>query len=63
MRRDQDCLKRFRNQVSEAALLDLEQLEQVDREVAAVIDAAVGFARSGPMPDRAEVSSDVYVDY
>ena len=63
MRRDQDCLKRFRKQVGEAALLEPDQLDQVDREVAATIDAAVEFARSGPTPDLAEVASDVYVEY
>ena len=63
LRRDSDCLKRFRSQVTEAALLNEDQLDAVDREVAAAIDAAVVFARSGPAPAAAEVASDVYVNY
>ena len=63
MRRDQDCLKRFRERVTEAALLEPGQLDRIDEEVAATIDAAVDFARSGPMPDPTEVATDVYVDY
>ncbi len=63
MRRDQDCLKRFRERVTEAALLDAVQLDQLDDEVAAAIDAAVDFARAGPLPESSEVATDVYLDY
>ena len=63
MRRDQDCLKRFRDKVTEAALLDPERLDQTDREVAAAIDTAVDFARAGPLPDARDVATQVYVDY
>ena len=63
MRRDQDCLKIFRDKVTEAALLDGEQLDELDTEVAALIDAAVDFARAGPTPDASEVATDVYLNY
>jgi len=63
MRRDQDCLKWFRQRVSEAALLDADQMDAVDTEVAALIDEAVAFARAGPPPATDEVATDVYVDY
>lgn len=63
MRRDQDCLKRFRAKVTEAALLEGEHLDELDRKVSAAIDAAVDFARAGPVPDPKEVATDVYLNY
>ncbi len=63
MRRDQDCLKRFRTKVTEASLLNHDQLDTVDAEVASAIDAAVDFARSGPVPDTSDIVTDVYLNY
>ncbi len=63
MRRDQDCLKRFRTKVTEASLLSNDQLDTVDAEVASAIDAAVDFARSGPVPDTSDIVTDVYLNY
>ncbi len=63
MRRDMDCLRHFRTRVTEAALLDDAALDAVDREVAAVMDAAVRAARAAPRPDPSEVATDVYVSY
>ncbi len=58
-----DCLKRFRERVASAGLLDLAALDEIDREVAALIDEAVAEARVAPPPDPAEVLDDVYIDY
>ena len=63
MRRERDCLKVFRNKVTEASLLDGQQLDAVDKEVAAEIDAAVKAARLAAMPEASQVVTDVYVRY
>ena len=63
MRRDQDCLNWFRQRVSEADLLDADQMDAVDEEVAELIDQAVDYARTGPPPNTDEVATDVYVNY
>jgi len=63
MRRDQDCLKRFRSAVEEAALLDAAQLDEIDAQVAAEIDDAVSQARGAAMPDTADLETNVYVSY
>ena len=46
LREERDCLKHFRRRVGEAALLDVAELDAVDREVAALIDEAVDAARA-----------------
>ncbi|WP_070152419.1 thiamine pyrophosphate-dependent dehydrogenase E1 component subunit alpha [Sphingobium phenoxybenzoativorans] len=60
---ERDCLKAFRAKVSEAKLLDLKLLDEVDAEVAQLIEEAVSEARAAPAPDPAHVAEDVYVDY
>ena len=47
LREERDCLKHFRRRVTEAALLDSDELDAVDDEVAALIDQAVATARAG----------------
>lgn len=63
MRRERDCLKIFRRKVTEAGLLDAVALDGVDGEIDALIEEAVAAARAAPMPDPAEVATDVYVRY
>jgi acetoin:2,6-dichlorophenolindophenol oxidoreductase subunit alpha len=63
MRRDQDCLKRFRAKVVQAAVLDEAALDAVDREVEQAVDEAVAFARSSPRPQLSELTTHVYVSY
>ncbi len=63
MRRDRDCLKNFRNRVTEDQLLTQQQLTSIDAEVAINIDEAVQFARTAPRPDPKDVAVDVYVTY
>jgi acetoin:2,6-dichlorophenolindophenol oxidoreductase subunit alpha len=62
-RAELDCLTRFRTRVTEAGQLTGEQLDQVDREVAAEIDAAVEAAKAAPKPGRDDLLTDVYVSY
>lgn len=63
MRQKQDCLKIFRQKVTQAGLFESSELDAVDREVDAEIEAAVKAARAAPQPDPAEVATDVYVSY
>jgi pyruvate dehydrogenase E1 component alpha subunit len=60
-RAHRDCLKRFRDQVTSAGLLDDAQLDTVDAEVAAVIDDAYARAIAAPLPDAGDLARDIYV--
>jgi acetoin:2,6-dichlorophenolindophenol oxidoreductase subunit alpha len=63
LRAERDCLQHFRRRVGEAALLDREELDTVDGEVAALIEHAVATARGAAPPDDADLLTDVYVSY
>ncbi|HET8612237.1 MAG TPA: thiamine pyrophosphate-dependent dehydrogenase E1 component subunit alpha [Sphingomonas sp.] len=63
LRAERDCLKAFRQRVTEAGLLEGEDLDRIDAEVAALIDEAVDEARAAPPPDPANVTADVYISY
>lgn len=62
-RRDRDCIKIFRRQVTEAGLMRVEDLDTIDVEVEAIIDAAVRDARAAAPPDTSTLTTDVYVSY
>jgi pyruvate dehydrogenase E1 component alpha subunit len=62
-RRTLDCLLQFRRRVVAAGHLGNEQLDDVDAEVEALIDAAVDEAKAAPRPTEAELTTDVYVSY
>jgi acetoin:2,6-dichlorophenolindophenol oxidoreductase subunit alpha len=63
LRRDRCCLANFRARVTEARLLEAEELDSMDAAVAEVIDAAVAEARAAPLPDLFSLTTDVYVNY
>jgi acetoin:2,6-dichlorophenolindophenol oxidoreductase subunit alpha len=63
LRDERDCLKHFRRRVGEAGLLDPAALDQIEGEVAALIDRAVELARAAPPPDTDALLTDVYVSY
>jgi TPP-dependent pyruvate/acetoin dehydrogenase alpha subunit len=63
LREEHDCLKVFRKSVTEAALMSAEELAAVDSEVAQAVEAAVAAARSGPLPNAADLLTDVYASY
>ena len=63
LRRNKDCLKRFRAQVTEAKLLEPAQLDAIDEEIASLIDEAVAEARGAPLPTAADLETDVYHSY
>lgn len=63
LRETLDCLKKFRQRVTESKLLDMSQLDTIDAEVAALIDRAVAKAKAAEFPGAADLTTDVYVKY
>ena len=63
VKENQDCLKRFRAHVVETGRLTDAQLDQVDGQVAALIDEAVAEAKAAPLPTPEDLLTDVYVKY
>ena len=63
LRTERDCLVAFRTSVTEAKLLEGQQLDEVDAEVLALIDGAVAAAMAAPTPEPAKVLEDVYISY
>jgi acetoin:2,6-dichlorophenolindophenol oxidoreductase subunit alpha len=63
MRENHDCLKIFRNKVVTAGLFAGHDLDSIDSDVDAILDAAVVAARAAPHPVLSELTSDVYVSY
>ena len=63
LRKDRDCLKAFRAKVTDAGLLESDELDGIDAEVMVMIDEAVTTARAAPQPDPTEVLTNVYVSY
>jgi len=63
LRETMDCLKNFRQRVTDTGTLSAAELDAVDREVLALIDEAVVAARAAPAPTEAELTTDVYVSY
>ncbi|WP_340316005.1 thiamine pyrophosphate-dependent dehydrogenase E1 component subunit alpha [Rhizorhabdus argentea] len=63
IRETRDCLKSFRTSVTGASLLTDADLDAVDQDVLAAIDAAVVAARAADRPTAADVLVDVYISY
>ena len=63
LREEKDSLKIFRKQVTSAALLEDEEIDAVDAEVARLIDEAVAGAEAAAPPSEADLATDVYVTY
>lgn len=63
LREERDCLRHFRRRVGEAGLLDAALLDEVDTEVAALVERSVAEAHAAPAPDAAALLRDVYVSY
>ncbi len=62
-RKHHDCLKIFRAHVTKAGVLSDEELDAIDTQVLALIDAAVEEAISAPLPTADDLTTDVYVSY
>jgi pyruvate dehydrogenase E1 component alpha subunit len=63
LKADRDCLKLFRQRVTEAGLLEAEQLDVIDREVRRLVDEALMEAKAAPPPTEADLMTDVYASY
>jgi pyruvate dehydrogenase E1 component alpha subunit len=63
IRAGRDCLTQFRARVTAASMAEDSDLDAIDDEVGALIDAAVAEAKAGPDPTEADLLTDVYVRY
>ena len=61
--RNRDPLIQFRNSVLPLGEITAEELDQIDKEAADLMEEAIQFADSSNWPEPAEVYEDVYVDY
>jgi TPP-dependent pyruvate/acetoin dehydrogenase alpha subunit len=62
-RAELDCLKRFRERVVTDGQLEPTELDEIDQEVAGLIDDAVRSARAAEMPGPEDLLTDVYIRY
>jgi pyruvate dehydrogenase E1 component alpha subunit len=58
--RERDCLKRLADYALEQGLLTAADLNGIDEANLTRLDAAVAFAEASPLPDAAELTTDVY---
>jgi pyruvate dehydrogenase E1 component alpha subunit len=63
IRANKDCIKLFAQRVTEAGVISRAELDQIDKEVAKLIEDAVAFAKSSPLPGANDLTTDVYVKY
>ncbi|MGZ8634873.1 MAG: thiamine pyrophosphate-dependent dehydrogenase E1 component subunit alpha [Solirubrobacteraceae bacterium] len=63
VRRTRDCLVAFARRVTDAGIVDDDDLAAIDASVAQLIDDAVAQAKAGDDPTPAEVLTDVYLSY
>ncbi len=61
--RNRDPLIQFRNTVLPLGEITAEELDQIDKEAADLMEEAIQFADNSNWPEPAEVYEDVYVDY
>ncbi|MEO5641310.1 MAG: thiamine pyrophosphate-dependent dehydrogenase E1 component subunit alpha [Sphingomicrobium sp.] len=61
--RDDDPLRIFREKVLGSRLLESDQLDALDAEVAALIEAGARAAAAAPFPTDADLMTDVYAAY
>jgi pyruvate dehydrogenase E1 component alpha subunit len=59
--RARDCIQRLREQVVARGLIAATDLDAIDARNRALIDEAVAFAEASPLPEPAELFTDVYV--
>jgi pyruvate dehydrogenase E1 component alpha subunit len=63
IRANKDCIKLFTARVLGATDITRAELDEIDREAAALIEDAVAFAKAAPQPSPADLMNDVYVAY
>lgn len=63
IRANRDCLKTFSCRVTEAGVVSQAELDAIDEEVGQLIERAVQEAKAAPLPQAADLTTDVYVSY
>jgi acetoin:2,6-dichlorophenolindophenol oxidoreductase subunit alpha len=63
IRKERDCLKKFRESVTQAKLLAGEDLDKIDAEVLEAIEESVRQAKAADRPTAEDVLTDVYISY
>ena len=63
LRETMDCLKRFRARMQADRVVGGSELDAIDVEVLAEIDAVVADAKAAPPPAEADLYTDVYIHY
>jgi acetoin:2,6-dichlorophenolindophenol oxidoreductase subunit alpha len=58
-----DCLSFFKARVTSGGLLENDAFDQIDREVAELIESAVAEAKAAPPPTADDLTTDVYKSY
>jgi pyruvate dehydrogenase E1 component alpha subunit len=61
MRDEHDPIEQVRKRVLEKKWASEDDLNKVDKDIRAVVNAAADFASSDPEPDPSELWTDVYV--
>jgi len=61
--RGRDPLKLFRESVIPQGEITVEELDQIESDVAVLMEEAVKFADESPLPEPLELYEDVYVNY
>jgi pyruvate dehydrogenase E1 component alpha subunit len=59
--RDRDCIRRFRERMLDQHLLTAAEIDAIESANRKKIDEAVAFAESSPLPQPADLFTDVYV--
>jgi len=62
-RANKDCLKIFRSKVTKAGVISDAELNKIDDQVLARIEASVQKAKGDPLPTAKDLLTDVYVRY
>ena len=63
IRAHRDCIKLFSAKILDAGVVKKPELDAIDKEVQAEIDAAVVAAKAAPLPSAKDLMTDVYVTY
>jgi pyruvate dehydrogenase E1 component alpha subunit len=63
IRETRDCISNFAQRSTSAGLVDRSELEQIDHDVMALIQASVAQAKANAKPAEEDLLTDVYVSY
>jgi pyruvate dehydrogenase E1 component alpha subunit len=63
LRRTRDCLSTFARRVTDAGIVEADELSAIDDAARALMDEAVAEAHAAPDPTPADLLTDVYVRY